>query len=43
MTFYRLENDRFAEIAPDGDRFASDAVPGFKLDLAQVRKAFHPW
>ena len=43
MTFYRLENDRFVEIAPDGDRFASNAVAGFELDLAQVRKAFHPW
>ncbi len=43
MAFYRVQNDRFVEIPPDGDRFVSDAVAGFKLDLVQVRKAFHPW
>lgn len=40
MTFYRRDNDRFVEIQPEADRFQSTAIPGFTLDLAQVKKAF---
>ena len=43
MTFYRLQEDRFVEIAVEGDTFASEAVSGFALDLARVREAFKPW
>ncbi len=43
MTFYRLHDNRFVEVAPSGDRFASEAVPGFELDLERVREAFKPW
>jgi Uma2 family endonuclease len=42
MTFFRLQKGRYVEIAPEGDRFASTAVPGFILDLAEVRKTFEP-
>lgn len=40
MTFYRLHEGRYIDAAPEGDRLASTAVPGFALDLARVRKAF---
>ncbi|MFQ5424621.1 MAG: Uma2 family endonuclease [Phycisphaerae bacterium] len=40
MTFFRLKEGRFVEVPTTGDSFASEAVPGFKLDLACVRKAF---
>ena len=43
MTFHRRRGDRFEVIEPDADRFASQAVPGFVLDLALVRKSFKPW
>jgi Uma2 family endonuclease len=42
MTFYRLEQGRYVEVLPDSDGFASTAVPGFTLDLAEVRKTFKP-
>ena len=42
MTFYRLESNGYVEAAAQDDRFASEAVPGFVLDLASVRKAFRP-
>lgn len=43
MTFYRLQDGRFAEIAASGDSFASEAVTGFQLDLQRVRETFKPW
>jgi len=42
MVFYRLESGRFVEIAPQGDKLAGQAVPGFTLDLAAVRTSFEP-
>lgn len=43
ITFYRLEGGRFVEAPPEGDRYTSQAVPGFILDLTKVRKRFEPW
>jgi len=40
MTFWRLRAGRYLEIKPDGKRFASEAIPGFVLDLMKVRKTF---
>ena len=43
MTFWRLSDGRFVEVDTAGDAFASEAVPGFVLDLARVRELFKPW
>lgn len=43
MTFYRLERGAFVEIPPQGDKFLSEAIPGFALDLTAVRECFKPW
>lgn len=43
MTFYRLRGRKFTAIKPRGPTFASQAVPGFKLDLARVRNTFSGW
>jgi Uma2 family endonuclease len=43
MTFLRHDGEKFIEVAPDGDHFASQAVPGFVLDLARIREKFKPW
>lgn len=43
MAFYRLEDGRFLEVRASGDDFSTHAVPGFKLDLARIRKTFRPW
>ena len=43
MTFLRLVGGRFVEPPADGETFASEAVPGFALDLVRVRKSFNPW
>lgn len=43
MTFYRLEEGRFVDAPASGDFFASQAVPGFRLDLNRVRDTFKPW
>lgn len=43
MTFYRLERGAFVEVTPQGDRFLSEAIPGFALDLKAVRECFKPW
>ncbi len=43
MTFYRLDENHFVEVPPAGTTFASQAVPGFELDLHRVREAFKPW
>jgi Uma2 family endonuclease len=40
MTFYRLLDARYEEVDPESDRFSSDAIPGFVLDLSLVRAAF---
>lgn len=42
FTFFRQLDGRFAEVAAQGDSFASEAVTGFVLDLAAVRAAFQP-
>lgn len=43
MTFLRLQDGQFIDVAPAGDGFASHVVPGFILDLTRVRRAFEPW
>ena len=43
MTFWRLSEGRFVQIDAAGVTFASEAVPGFVLDLARVRELFKPW
>lgn len=43
MTFLRLKDGKYAEVAPDGNKYASEAVPGFVLDVAAVRETFKPW
>jgi len=40
MSFYRLRDGRYELIQPKGDNFTSEAVPGFMLDLARVRRTF---
>ena len=40
MSFFRLRNGRYELIQPQGDKFTSEAVPGFVLDLARVRRTF---
>ena len=42
MTFCRLRDGRYVDVSPAGDRFDSEAVPGFKLDLNRVRPTFGP-
>lgn len=42
MTFYRLHDGKYAEIETVNERYASESVPGFELDLAAVRKSFRP-
>jgi Uma2 family endonuclease len=39
IRFLRLDGGTYAEVAPEGDRFRSVAVPGFVLDVAAVRAA----
>jgi len=43
MTFYRLQDGRFAEVPASDNHFTSEAVPGFTLDLPRVRETFKPW
>jgi len=43
MRFWRLQSGRFLEIRPTNNRFRSEAVPGFEMDLARVREEFHAW
>lgn len=40
IAFCRLRNGRFVDVAPEGNRFHSEAVPGFVFDLARLQKAF---
>ena len=43
ITFLRLRNGRFESVDTPGDSFASEAVPGFVLDLKPVRESFKPF
>ncbi len=40
LTFYRLRNDVYVEVNSQNERFASEAIPGFALDIAEVRAKF---
>ncbi len=40
MHFFRLKEGRYVEVQPEVDRFASSAIPGFVLDLTELRKTF---
>jgi len=40
FTFYRLQDGRYVEVPPQDDKFASQALPGFVLDLSRVRRLF---
>jgi len=40
LSFWRLEAGRYVEISPEGERFASQAAPGFVLDIARIRSIF---
>jgi len=40
MVFYRLQGGRYVEVTPQGNTIASEAIPGFTLDLNRVRKTF---
>lgn len=40
LTFLRLVNGQYAEIQPEADAFASEAIPGFRLNLAPIRTKF---
>lgn len=40
MTFYRLQDGRYVEAAPADQKFASQAIPGFSLDLAEIAELF---
>ncbi|MEW6253163.1 MAG: Uma2 family endonuclease [Planctomycetota bacterium] len=42
MTFLRLSEGQYAEVAPEGDTFGSAAATGFSLDLAAVRASWQP-
>lgn len=42
ITFLRHDGRKYVQVQPDGDRFASQAVDGFVLDLAAVRSRFKP-
>lgn len=37
MLFLRLSNGKYEEVQADGDTFVSEAVPGFRLNLTDVR------
>jgi Uma2 family endonuclease len=43
VTFFRLKNNKYLEIAPDADTYKSEAVPGFVLDLKSLRVAMKGW
>lgn len=40
LTFLRHDGQRFVEVLAEGDRFASQAVEGFVLNLTDVRATF---
>lgn len=39
FAFYRLVGDQFVDLEPDADRFASQVLAGFELDLGALRNA----
>lgn len=43
ITFLRHDGTRFVEVQAENDRFESQAIPGFVLDLPRLRAAFQPW
>lgn len=42
MTFFVRQGEKFVESAPQGDTFASTAIPGFTLELNRIRQLFEP-
>lgn len=42
-TFYRLSQGKFLAARPNEERFASEVIPGFVLDLTKVRQAAERW
>ncbi len=42
MAFYYFREGSYVEIAVEGGTLKSEAIPGFALDLARVRKTFKP-
>ena len=40
MAFYSLKQGRYVMAAPTDDTLASEAVPGFSLDLKRLRRSF---
>ena len=42
IKFYRLEDGKYREVGPTGDRFASEVIAGFELDLPALRRSFEP-
>ena len=43
ITFYRRKRRKFVAVRSGRESFASEAVPGFVLDVARVRRSFKPW
>lgn len=43
ITFLRHDGARFIEVEAAPDRFESQAIPGFVLDLPRLRAVFEPW
>lgn len=41
--FYRVNGGKFVEGPAEGERFSSEAIPGFLLEIADVREALKPW
>lgn len=41
FTFLRLANARYVEIQPESDAIASEAIPGFRMNLAPIREQFN--
>lgn len=40
LAFYSLKQGRYIMMLPAGDRLASEAIPGFFLDLIRLRRSF---
>jgi Uma2 family endonuclease len=41
FAFFRLQDGCYVAIPPEGDSYHSMAIPGFVLDLARIKEAFH--
>lgn len=37
LLFLRMLNGKYEEVGPDGDSFASEAIPGFRLNITDVK------